>query len=222
VTGPFMNAGGGEPGVGGDPGARRSAPAALRNRDPILSELTRLLAGAGRVLEIASGTGEHAVHFAAGLPHLTWQPTDRDADLRASVAAHRAAAGLGNLAAPLALDAAGAPWPVEGEGAEPFDAVFCANMIHIAPWAAAEGLLRGAGVVLRPGGRLILYGPFRRGGAHTAPSNEAFDARLRAEHPGWGVRDLEAVADEASPHGLGLEQVVDMPANNLLVVFARR
>lgn len=222
MTGPFMNAGDGQPGVDGDPGARRSAPAALRNRDPILSELTRLLADAARVLEIASGTGEHAVHFAAGLRHLTWQPSDRDAGLRASVAAHRAAAALGNLAAPIALDAAEAPWPVEGEGAEPFDAVFCANMIHIAPWAAAEGLLSGAGRILRPGGRLVLYGPFRRGGQHTAPSNEAFDARLRAEHPGWGVRDLEAVAAEASRHGLELDQVIGMPANNLLVVFVRQ
>lgn len=201
--------------------ARRSAPAALRNRDAILAELRDLLADAGRVLEIASGTGEHAVHFAAALPHLTWQPSDQDPELRASVAAHAAAAGLGSVAAPVPLDVTAAPWPVEGPGADRFDAVFCANMIHIAPWPATEGLLRGAGAVLRPGGRLILYGPFKEGGAHTAESNAEFDARLRAQDPSWGVRDLDAVATAAAAHGLTLDRVIAMPANNRMVVFRR-
>lgn len=195
---------------------RRHAPATDRNRDPILAVLRNALPSAGLVLEVASGTGQHAVHFAAALPGVTWQPSDPDPALRASIEGWRAQAALPNLTAPLALDAATHPWPLERA-----DAVVCINMIHIAPWAAGLGLLRGAGAVLPPGGPLLLYGPFRRGGAHTAPSNAAFDADLKARDPSWGVRDLEAVEAAARDHGLVLADVVAMPANNLTVLFRR-
>jgi len=168
------------------------------------------------VLEIASGTGEHAVHFAAALPQLTWQPTDRDGDARASIAAHRAAAGLPNVLPVLELDARAPRWPLEHA-----DAVVAINMIHIAPWAAAEGLFAGAARVLAPGGVLYLYGPFQEHGRHTAPSNAAFDASLRASDPDWGVRDLGDVCDLAGRNGLVLDQRVAMPANNLSLVFRR-
>jgi SAM-dependent methyltransferase len=170
------------------------------------------------VLEVASGTGEHAVFFAGRLPDVHWQPSDPDADHRASVASWIAHAGLANIAAPLPLDATDdATWPDET-----FDAVFNANMIHISPWAACEGLLRGASRVLRPGGVLVTYGPYMRGGQHTAPSNAAFDASLRARHPEWGVRDLDTVVAAATARDLRLTEVVEMPANNLCVVFERR
>ncbi|MGQ9364820.1 DUF938 domain-containing protein [Azospirillum sp. ST 5-10] len=194
--------------------ARRSAPAAERNRDPILDVLRRVLPATGLVLEVASGTGQHAVHFAAALPGLEWQPSDADARARASVAAWRADAGLANLREPLALDAAAGSWPVARA-----DAVVCINMIHIAPWAAAQGLLRGAARLLPEGAPLVLYGPFRRDGRHTAPGNAAFDADLRARDPAWGVRDLGEVAAAAA--GFRLGEVVEMPANNLTVVFRR-
>lgn len=199
-----------------DAAEARSAPAAVRNRDPILSVLARVLPAQGLVLEIASGTGEHAVYCAAALSGLTWQPSDRDPQARRSIAAHRARAGLGNLLAPLALDAAAPAWPVARA-----DAVVCVNMIHIAPWAACEGLVAGAARVLAPGGVLYLYGPFREGGAHTADSNAAFDASLRARDPAWGVRDREAVAALAAAHGLAFAERVAMPANNLSLVFRR-
>lgn len=196
--------------------ARRHAPAAARNREPILAVLRRHLPETGLVLEVSSGTGEHAVHFAAALPGLTWQPSDPDPDARASIAAWAAEAGLPNLRPPLALDAATEDWPVARA-----DAVLCINMIHIAPWAAGLGLLRGAARRLPPGGPLILYGPYRRGGRHTAPSNAAFDAGLRAQDPRWGVRNLEAVAEAAAATGFGPPSVEEMPANNLTVVFRR-
>lgn len=195
--------------------ARRFAPAAARNREPILAALRGRLPAAGLLLEVASGTGEHAVHLAAAFPTLTIQPSDPDSDARASIAAWAAEAGLANLRPPLALDAAAA-WPVAHA-----DAVLCINMIHIAPWAAAEGLLHGAARILPPGAPLVLYGPFRQGGAHTAPSNAAFDDSLRAQDPRWGVRDLEAVAALAAGQGFGAPDVVPMPANNLTVVFRR-
>jgi SAM-dependent methyltransferase len=197
-------------------GARRSAPAALRNREPIAQVLSDWLPKSGLVLEIASGTGEHAVHFAAGLPEVTWQPTDRDAAALASIVAHRASARLPNLLPPLALDAASPAWPVARA-----DAVVSINMIHIAPWTAAVGLMAGAGRVLVPGGVLYLYGPFREDGRHTAPSNAAFDADLKARNPQWGVRDLAEVAALAGRHGLDLVERIAMPANNLSVVFRR-
>ncbi|HWP67297.1 MAG TPA: DUF938 domain-containing protein [Candidatus Limnocylindria bacterium] len=194
--------------------ARRYAAATERNRAPILDVLRRVLPERGLVLEVASGTGEHARAFAAALPALRWQPSDCDPEARASIAAW--CAKLPNVAPPLALDATDEPWPVERA-----DAVVCINMIHIAPWAACEGLMRGAGRVLPPGGVLYLYGPFRLGGAHTAPSNAAFDAQLRAQHPAWGVRDLEDVVACAEAHGLRLRARVAMPANNQSVIFSR-
>jgi hypothetical protein len=189
---------------------RQSAPSALRNRDPILAQLRGLLPERGRVLEIASGTGEHVAHFAAHLPGLVFQPTNRDAAGRASIDAW--ASGLGNVRPAVPLDTTG-DWP-----GEVFDAVLCINMIHIAPWEATLGLLRGAAsVLLLGGGVLLLYGPFRQGGRHTAPSNAAFDADLRTRDPSWGVRDLEALAAEAARHGFGLLNTIAMPTNNLLV-----
>lgn len=196
--------------------ARRFAPAAARNREPILARLRTLLPARGLVLEVASGSGEHAVHFAAAFPALAFQPSDPDPGARASIAAWAAEARLPNLRPALALDAAAEDWPLAAA-----DAVLCINMIHIAPWAATEGLVRGAARLLPPGGPLILYGPFRRGGAHTAPSNAAFDDSLRAQDPRWGVRDLEAVAACAAAAGFAAPEVTAMPANNLVVAFRR-
>lgn len=198
------------------PDPRRFAPAAARNRDPILDALRRHLPASGLVLELASGSGEHAIHFAAALPGLTFQPSDPQPEARASIDAWVTETGLPNIRPALAIDAADPGWPVTAA-----DAVVCINMIHIAPWAATEGLLRGAAAILPPGGALILYGPYRRGGAHTAPSNADFDADLRARNPAWGVRDLEAVAALAAEHGFGPPAVAEMPANNLTVVFRR-
>ncbi|SAL79293.1 SAM-dependent methyltransferase [Caballeronia peredens] len=195
---------------------RRRAPAAERNREAILSVLTRVLPPTGVVLEIASGTGQHAVHCAAALPQIVWQPSDPDEASRDSIAAWRAHAGFANLGAPLALDVRSDDWGI-GEAA----AIVCINMIHIAPWEAAEALLRGAGARLGAGGVLYLYGPYRRNGAHTAPSNEAFDAQLRATDPRWGVRDMEAVEELGAQAGLTLKEVVAMPANNFSLVFEK-
>ena len=192
------------------------SPAAERNKQPILEVLVARLPPSGTVLEVASGTGQHVAHFARALPRLRWQPSDSDADLRAAAAARIAAAGLDNVLTPLALDACAETWPVTSA-----DAVVCINMIHIAPWDATIGLMRGAARVLRPGSPLFLYGPFRRDGRHTAPSNEAFDSALRARDPSWGVRDLGDVAACAREHGFELSEVVEMPANNLTVVFVR-
>lgn len=193
---------------------RLYAPAALRNREPIRDVLAAVLPPAGLALEIASGTGEHAAFLAGAFPGVVFQPSDPDARARASIAAWRAASGLENLLAPLALDAAATTWPLERA-----DAVLCVNMIHIAPWEAAIGLMRGAARLLAPSAPLYLYGPYRREGRHTAPSNESFDASLRARNPAWGVRDLEAVADLAAESGFGPPAVTEMPANNLSVVF---
>jgi hypothetical protein len=191
---------------------RRVAPAVARNRDAILEVLRAILPPRGLVLEVASGSGEHAVHFAAALPDLTFQPSDPDPAARASIDAW--AAGGANIRPALALDAAAPDWPIAEA-----DALLCINMIHIAPWAACEGLLRGAARILPAGAPLVLYGPFRRGGAPTAPSNAAFDAELRASNPDWGVRDLEAVT--AAARGFAAPQVTAMPANNLTVAFRR-
>ncbi len=196
---------------------RRFAPATQRNRDPILAVLRRVLPATGTVLEVASGSGEHAVYFAAQLPRLTWQPSDADATARASVAAWVAREALGNVLPPVELDASADVWPVVS-----VDAVLCCNMVHISPWASCEGLMRGAGRALAPGGVLVLYGPFRVGGEHTAPSNAAFDADLRRRDARWGVRDLEAVVEEARGRGFDHVETVSMPANNLTVVFRRR
>ena len=171
------------------------------------------------MLEVASGSGEHAVHFArASGPRIVYQPSDPDAQARASIDAWAAASGLPNIRPALALDAAADVWPIASA-----DVVLCINMIHIAPWSAAVGLVRGAARVLPPGGLLFLYGPFRREGRHTAPSNEAFDRDfLRARNPEWGVRDLEAVADLAAGAGFAPPLIEPMPANNLSVLFRRQ
>ena len=200
-----------------DPGdARLFAPATQRNRQPILEVLSRVLPGSGLVLEVAGGSGEHAIWFARHLRPLIWQPSDPDPACRRSTEAHAAAAGIATLAAPLDLDAARPDWPIERA-----DAVVCINMTHITPWEATEGLVAGAGRILPPGGVLYLYGPYLRGGHRTAPSNAAFDASLRACNPDWGLRDVEALAEAAAPHGLVLSEVVDMPANNLSLVIFR-
>lgn len=195
---------------------RRIAPAAERNKDAILAVLRRVLPQSGRVLEIASGTGQHAAHFAKALTGLVWQPSDPDAEHRASIAAWSEHEHLHNLRAPLDLDVSRPEWPIERA-----DAVVCINLVHIAPWATTEALLCGAARILEPGGVLFLYGPYRRFGAHTAASNEAFDASLRAANPEWGVRDLEAVAEIAERVGLALAEVLPMPANNFSVVFRK-
>lgn len=194
---------------------RRIAPAAARNRDPILNVLRDALPPSGVVQELASGSGEHIVHFARALPDLHWQPSDPSPDARASIAAWTAAEGLDNVAPPLALDAAG-EWPTMQA-----DAILCINMIHISPWAATQGLMRGAGAILPSGGLLYLYGPYRRAGVPLEPSNAAFDADLRARNPEWGLRDLEDVSACAAQHGLRVEAVLPMPANNLSVLLRR-
>lgn len=197
--------------------ARRYAPATSRNREPILAVLTRVLPRRGTVLEVASGTGEHAAWFASRLPELVWQPSDLDPQALQSIEAWRAAEGAPNLRSPILLDAATPPWPVE----EPPAAIFSANMIHISPWAATLGLLAEAGRVLLSGGQLVLYGPFMVEGRHTAPSNEDFDRSLRDRDPRWGVRDREVIVALALEHGLELRECVSMPANNLTLIFAR-
>jgi hypothetical protein len=194
-----------------------TAPAVARNRELILAVLRRILPARGTVLEIASGSGEHAVHFAAALPHLTWQPADLDPDALRSIAAYRTGARLPNLLPPLALDAALPDWPVRRA-----DAVVSINMIHIAPWSAAQGLMAGAERILAAGDVLYLYGPFKEDGQHTAPSNAAFDASLRQRNPQWGVRDRGDVCNLAQRHGLALVERIAMPANNLSLVFRYR
>ncbi|MGU3359544.1 DUF938 domain-containing protein [Methylobacterium sp. M6A4_1b] len=192
------------------------APAVARNRAAILAVLRDVLPETGTVLEIASGSGEHAVHFAAALPGLTWQPSDPEPAYRRSIAAHAEAAGLANLRPPLDLDATSSAWPIPHA-----DAVLCINMVHIAPWAATEGLMAAAARTLAPGSVLFLYGAFREGGRHTAESNAAFDEDLRARDPRWGVRDLEAVVETAARRGLRLDSRLTLPANNLALVFRR-
>lgn len=195
---------------------RRQAPATARNRDPILDVLRSVLPERGLVLEVASGTGEHAVHFARALPGLTWQPSDPTEDARESIAAWIAAEGVENVLPPLALDAAESAWPIAAA-----DAVVCINMIHISPWEATVGLMRGAGGLLPAGAPLYLYGPYRRAGHPVEPGNAAFDADLRRRDPRWGLRELEDVAARAGEYGLALDRVIEMPANNLSVVFRK-
>ncbi|MGF6288912.1 DUF938 domain-containing protein [Paraburkholderia youngii] len=197
--------------------ARQHSPSAERNREPILAVLRDALPARGRVLEIASGTGEHAIWFAGALPGLDWQPSDADEEARESIAAWTAHAGLANVRAPLALDVHQPDW-----GVDALDAVVCINMIHISPWSAAQALIDGAERRLVDGGVLYLYGPYRRGGAHTAPSNEAFEQWLKSRNPEWGVRDMEAVVALGDAAGLTCERVVAMPANNFSLVFRKR
>ncbi len=195
---------------------RRSAPHVARNTGPILDVLRDVLPAKGMVLEIASGSGEQALEFARAFPKLLWQPSDADPAALQSIEGWRAVEPLFNLLPPVTLDARAAGWPIASA-----EAVVCINMIHISPWSATEGLMRGAGRVLEPGGPLYLYGPYRQAGVETAESNEAFDRSLRGRNPEWGLRDLEEVAAEAERHGLALERTVPMPANNLSVVFRR-
>lgn len=195
--------------------ARLQSPAVARNRAPILETLAGSLPDPARVLELAAGSGEHALHCSRARPGWDWQPSDPSLRARASIAAWRDTLGPPNLRAPLALDVTG-DWP---EG--PYDAIVAINLVHIAPWTVTEALMANAAGRLGRSGVLFLYGPFRRGGAHTSPSNAAFDADLRARDARWGVRDLEAVTAEAGRHGLDLERVVAMPANNLSLVYRR-
>jgi SAM-dependent methyltransferase len=194
---------------------RQSSPSVARNREPILEILRRVLPPTGLVLEIASGTGEHAVHFARGLPGVSWQPTDPSEAALASIAAWREDAALPNLRPPLALDVT-APWPVDTAAA-----VVCINMLHISPWEAAVALFAGAARVLSPGAPLVTYGPYRFAGRFTAPSNHAFDADLRARDPRWGVRDVDDLDALARDHGLVREETVALPANNHALVWRR-
>jgi len=195
--------------------------AAERNKQPILEVLRILLNERGTALEIASGTGQHAAWFAQALPGWAWRPTEADARLLPALAGRVAAAGLPNLQPPVQLDVTAAAWPLHAEGAaEGFDAVYCANMLHIAPWAACAGLMQGAARHLLPDGLLITYGPYFEAGA-PAPSNLAFDESLRARDAAWGIRRLEDVEGEAHRAGLRLRERHAMPANNLLLVFCR-
>jgi len=199
------------------PSMRQRSPSAERNREPILAVLRTVLPATGRVLEIASGTGQHALCFAAALPGLDWQPSDADIEARQSIAAWIAHDGPPNVRAPLALDVHQPDWQVGT-----IDAVVCINMIHIAPWSAAEALFAGAGRHLREGGVLLLYGPYKRGGAHTASSNAAFDEQLRSRDPSWGVRDMEEVVALAASAGFVCDEPVAMPANNFSLVFRKQ
>jgi cyclopropane fatty-acyl-phospholipid synthase-like methyltransferase len=198
--------------------ARQFSPSTVRNRDVILGVLRRVLPPRASVLELASGSGEHAVHIAKALPEITWRPSDPDEPARASIAAWIEAEGLSNVRPPLKLDVSAEDWGVEGQA---FDALVAINMIHISPWDATLGLMAGAGRLLREGGMLYTYGAYKRGGQHTAPSNEAFEAWLKQRDPHFGVRDLEVVEAAAGPHGLRLRDIIEMPANNFSLVFVR-
>jgi hypothetical protein len=193
---------------------KRVAPAAERNKVAIAEVLREVLPASGVVLEIASGSGQHSAFFARTFPDLSWQPSDLDSEALGSIEAYRAEAGLANLRPPILLDAAGAEWSLACA-----DALVCINMIHIAPWDACVGLLRGASRVLPAGAPLVLYGPFSIDGDFTAPSNIAFDQRLRGDNPRWGVRELRDIERTAADAGLDLDRCVPLPANNHVVVF---
>jgi Protein of unknown function (DUF938) len=199
------------------PDVRKIAPAAARNRDAICEILDRILPDHGHVLEIASGSGEHIVHFAARWPHLTWQPSDPQPEAQRSIDAWAVDASLGNLSGAINVDVIGEDWPVDRA-----DAILCINMVHIAPWAATIGLMKGAGRLLPAGGLLYLYGPFREADVALAESNAAFDASLKSRDPAWGLRDMEAVIATAKDHALNFEERIAMPANNLSLIFRKR
>jgi len=196
--------------------SKAHAPATLRNRDPILDVLKRVLPQAGLVLEVASGSGEHACYFAQALENLTWQPSAIDADSRASIRAWAKESGCENILSPLHLDVLDEPWPIDHAAA-----IICNNMIHISPWVVTMALMAGAGRTLKAGGVLYLYGPYKIAGAHTAPSNQAFDENLRGRDPAWGIRDLDDVIAAAAANSLTHMETLAMPANNQSVVFKR-
>jgi hypothetical protein len=196
---------------------RLYAPATERNREAILSVLKSILPMQGKVLEIASGTGEHITFWAPYFPNITWQPSDPDPMHLASIEGWIAQLPAANILPPIQIDVTNQTWSIDS-----VEVILCVNMIHIAPWEACLGILQGAQSLLSKGGLLYLYGPFKQQGKHTAPSNEAFDLSLRAQDPSWGVRDLEAVIDSAQKHDLHAQQVIPMPANNLSVVFCKR
>lgn len=200
----------------GERAEKRHAPATLRNRDAIATVLTDWLPRAGTVLEVASGSGEHIVHFAATFPHLDWQPSDPDPAGLTSIASWRAEAGLVNIAPPLALDAAADDWSIDKA-----ETILCINMIHISPWTVTLGLFAGASRLLASGAPLILYGPYVEPGVATAESNLAFDASLRGRNPGWGLRDTDDVKVAAAAAGFAFVERRTMPANNLMLLFRR-
>jgi SAM-dependent methyltransferase len=200
--------------------ARQFSPSAARNCVPIREVLTRILPKKGIVLEIGSGTGEHVVCFAKALPRLVWLPSDPDKASRTSIEAWMTSEGLTNVRAPVSIDVREKVWGVEGDA--PFDAILSLNMVHIAPWQAALGLLAGGKRLLRPDGILFLYGPFVVAGRHTAPTNVTFDADLKQRDPRWGVRDVDDIVREATPNGLALREIVEMPANNLSLVLVKQ
>jgi cyclopropane fatty-acyl-phospholipid synthase-like methyltransferase len=200
-------------------GIRQSAPSTARNREPILNVLQRILPQPGRVLELASGSGEHAIYFAKNMPSVTWRPSDPDPAARNSIAAWVDAESLSNVLAPKAIDVRDDVWGVEAEA--PFDAIVAINMIHISPWEATLGLMAGAGRLLHPEGVLLTYGPYMRDRRHTAPSNEIFDAWLKTLDERFGVRDVADVEQAAVQQGLRLQEIVEMPANNMSLVFRR-
>jgi len=208
-----------------EPDGRLDAAAFHRNHQPIWAVLAAFLTGrSGDVLEVGSGTGQHVVHFAENSPGVTWWPSDYNAQHLKSIAAWRAHSGLPNIRPPLRIDLSDPAWAqaMQREGGpKQLTALFCANVVHIAPWPVAEGLFRGAGELLRADGRLFLYGPFKRDGQHTALSNAVFDASLREGNPEWGVRDIADLEQLAAQNGLALREVKDMPANNLILVFGR-
>lgn len=197
---------------------RQTAPSVERNRAPILTVLQRALAPDAHVLELASGSGEHAVYLARAMPGVSWQPSDPDANARASIEAWRASEALSNVLPALDIDVSATSW-VTPRGH--YDALIAINVIHISPWQATLGLMAGAGRLLGPGGKLITYGAYKRGGEHTAPSNESFDQWLKARDPRFGVRDLEVVEAVAKEQGLALRETIAMPANNLMLIFER-
>lgn len=206
--------------------ARQYAPATQRNSEPILEVLLQVLLESGTILEIASGTGEHAVFFASKLRDYLWLPTDANPQSRASIISWTEHNVCDNVYAPLDLDVREPVWAVENGAfdwlnTQPIVAIININMIHISPWSACMGLMAGAGRILKAGGILYLYGPFKQGGEHTAASNAAFDEYLRTENPEWGVRNLDDVVAVASAQNLTLKQIYQMPANNLSVVFQR-
>ena len=208
-----------------EPDGRLDAVAFHRNHQAIRAVLQKFLAGkSGDAVEAGSGTGQHVIDFARHFPEITWWPSDLNAQHLKSIAAWRAHAGLSNIRPPLRIDLSDPAWCAEmhdGSGPKNLKAVFCANVIHIAPWRVAEGLFAGAGRYLPAEGRLFLYGPFKRGGKHTAISNAVFDTSLREGNPEWGVRDIEALEQLAGGAGLKLIEIAEMPANNLVLVFER-